>query len=128
MYNAYGEDGWNDELLVGDRVSEPEEQVERILTDAEFDAKLKKKRGRDNEGEGGEVGKKEEVQRPVPRVTEADLSGDKRSLNRCLERTLYLVVHGSRGQWTFPTAGLDRRESLHTVSDDDASHWASSAN
>lgn len=110
MYNAYGEEGWNDELLVGDRVSEPEEQVERLLRDAEVEVKQ-----RDIEGEG-EVVKKEQVEKPMPRVTEADKAGDMKSLNRALQKTLYLVVKSGRGQWGFPSAELAGQESLHTVS------------
>ena len=110
MYNAYGEEGWNDELLVGDRMSEPEEQVERLLRDAEVEVKQ-----RDIEGEG-EVVKKEQVEKPMPRVTEADKAGDMKSLNRALQNTLYLVVKSGKGQWGFPSAELAGQESLHTVS------------
>ncbi len=109
MYNAYGEDGWNDEVLVGDRVSEPEEQVERLLRDAEVEVKE-----RDTQGEG-KVVKKEHVERPMPRLTEADKAGDTKSLDRALQRTLYLVVKSGKGQWGFPSAELARQESLHTV-------------
>ena len=110
MYNAYGDEGWNDELLVGDKVSEPEEQWERLLRDAEVEVTE-----RDIEG-GGEVVKKEQVERPMPRVTEADKAGDMKSLNRALQKTLYLVVKSRKGQWGFPSAELARQESLHTVS------------
>lgn len=110
VYNAYGDEGWNDELLVGDRVSEPEEQLEKLLIDAEVEVKE-----RDIQGER-KVVKKEEVERPVPRVTEADKAGDMKSLNRAMQRTLYLVVNGGRGEWGFPSAELMRQESLHTVS------------
>ena len=109
VYSAYGEEGWNDEVLVGDRVSEPEEQVERLLRDAEVEVKE-----RDVQGEG-EVVKKEEVERPMPRVTEADREGVLGSLNRRLERTLYLAVRGAGRGWGFPSCGLGRGESLHTV-------------
>ena len=118
VYNAYGEEGWNDEVLVGERISEPEEQVEALLRDAE-------KEGREEADAEGAVVKREVVERPMPRVTEADRVGDLRSLNRMLERTLYLVVKGGEGSmgeeagWRFPTALLEksRQESLHTVSD-----------
>ena len=109
VYNAYGDDGWNDELLVGDRVSEPEEQVERLLRDAEVEVKE-----RGTEGEG-KVVKKEQVERPMPRLTEADEAGDTKSLNRALQKTLFLVVKGGKCQWGFPSAELARQESLHTV-------------
>ncbi len=95
---------------MGDRVSEPEEQVERLLKDAEVEVKE-----RDVQGEG-KVVKKEEVERPMPRVTEADRAGDMKSLNRALQKTLYLVVNRGKGQWGFPSAELARQESLHTVS------------
>lgn len=95
---------------MGDRVSEPEEQVERLLKDAEVEVKE-----RDVQGEG-KVVKKEEVERPMPRVTEADKAGDMKSLNRALQKTLYLVVNRGKGQWGFPSAELARQESLHTVS------------
>ena len=109
-YNAYGDEGWNDELLVGDGVSEPEEQVENLLKDAEVEVK---ERGIQGEGE---VMKKEEVERPMPRVTKADKAGDLKSLNRALQKTLYLVVNTGQGQWEFPSAELATQESLHTVS------------
>ena len=110
VYNAYGDEGWNDELLVGDGVSEPEEQVESLLKDAVVEVK---ERGIQGEGE---VVKKEEVERPMPRVTEADKAGDLKSLNRALQKTLYLVVNKGQGQWEFPSAELATQESLHTVS------------
>ena len=109
MYNAYGDEGWNDELLVGDKVSEPEEQLQRLLRDAEVEVTE-----RDVEG-GGEVVKREQVERPMPRVTEADKVGNMKSLNRVLQKTLYLVVRSRKGQWGFPSAELARQESLHTV-------------
>ncbi len=118
IYNAYGEEGWNDEVLVGERIAEPEEQVEALLRDAE-------KEGREGADPDGAVVKRDVVEKPMPRVTEADRVGDLRSLNRALERTLYLVVKGGEGLmgeevgWRFPTALLERgnKESLHTVSD-----------
>ena len=110
VYNAYGDEGWNDELLVGDKVSEPEEQLERLLRDAEVEVTE-----RDIEG-GGEMVKKEQVEKPMPRVTEADKAGDMKSLNRALQKTLHLVVKSREGQWGFPSAELARQESLHTVS------------
>jgi len=110
VYNAYGDEGWNDELLIGDRLSEPEEQIERLVKDAEVEVKE-----RDVQGEG-EVLKKEEVERPMPRITEADKTGDLKSLDRRLEKTLYLLVKRGKGQWEFPKAMLQKNESLHTVS------------
>jgi large subunit ribosomal protein L46 len=56
------------------------------------------------------------VERPMPRVTEADKKGDERSLDRRLDRTLYLLVKGSEGRWEFPASALIGRENLHEVS------------
>ena len=111
-YSGYGEDAWNDEALVGDRVSEPEEQIQALVRDAE-----------DKEGgrSGVRGGKRDEViEKPAGRVTEADEKNDVRSLNRLLMRTLYLVVKKrdkgvDRGGWGFPGCELEREESLHTV-------------
>ncbi|MCJ1320644.1 54S ribosomal protein L17 mitochondrial [Xylographa vitiligo] len=100
VYNAYGEYGWNDELLVGAKESEPEVQVEALLKDAEVEAE-----------DEGPV-KKAKVEKPMPRVTEADTNGDLRSLNRLMTRTLYLVVKGSEGGWGFPAGLLTGKESL----------------
>ena len=90
-------------------MSEPEKQLERLLKDAEVEVKE-----RDIQGEGKVV--KKEVERPMPRITEADKAGDMKSLNRALQKTLYLVVSRGRGQWGFPSAELARQESLHTAS------------
>ena len=91
-------------------MSEPQDQLERLLKDAEVEVKE-----RDVQGEGMVV-KKEEVERPMPRVTEADNAGDRKSLNRALQKTLYLVVRRGKGRWGFPSAELARQESLNTVS------------
>ena len=83
--------------------------MERLLTDAEVEVQE-----RDIQGEG-KVLKKEQVERPMPRVTEADKASDTKSLNRALQKTVYLVVRNGYGQWGFPSAELARHESLHTV-------------
>ena len=106
-YNGYGKEAWNDEVLVGDRISEPTVQIEKLVQDAEVDAN------------GIEGAKKEEIVRPKSRSTEADQNGEKSSLNRLLTRTLYLVVkiRGQDGRWTFPENDLLKDESLHRVCD-----------
>ena len=108
VYNAYSKEGWNDELLVGAKESEPEHQIEALLKDAEVP---------ETRGAEEQVVKREKVEKPLPRVTEADQNGDVRSLNRALARTLYLVVKGSDGGWRFPCGGLVGRESLYAVGD-----------
>jgi len=107
VYNAYGETAWNDELLVGAQESELETQVECLLKDTEAPGV-----GSDEMGEP----MKETVERPMPRVTEADKKGDEKSLDRRLDRTLYLLVKGSEGRWGFPASVLIGRENLHDVS------------
>ena len=103
MYNPYNKEGWNDELSVGATESEPETIVEALVKDAQVDS------------EEDARTKKDKVERPMPRVTEADRSGDTRSLNRALARTLYLVVKGSNGGWGFPSGVLSGKESLQRV-------------
>ena len=105
VYNAYGKEAWNDEVLVGDRVVEEAEQVEALVRDAESTGAVL--------GDG-EVEVKRQVDRPLPRYTEADQRGDVRSLERRLARTLYLVVKGPWG-WRFPFARLVGKEDLARV-------------
>ena len=113
VYNAYGETGWNDELLVGDRTSEPEDQVEALIRDAEGiaiggDAK-------EGEGQKKETGQEIAVQRPLPRVTEADQQGSQTSLDRSLDQSLYLVIKNKDGRWRFPEDVVRGKEGLHQV-------------
>ena len=107
VYNAYGDEGWNDELLVGARESEPEDQMEKLLKDAEIPVS-----GSEEEQEA----KREKIDKPQPRVTEADKNRNVQSLNRALTRTLYLLVKGAKGPWFFPSGVLTEKEDLHTVS------------
>jgi large subunit ribosomal protein L46 len=130
-YKGYGEEAWNDEVLVGAQESDFQWQVDRLLEDAEQTGTEGQSHG---EGESGaEVqgktatasapgatgrGKKvehEQVERPMSRVTEADQKGDVKSLNRLLQRTLYLLVKDKDGQWVFPQDTMERRETLHMV-------------
>lgn len=116
VYNAYSRKlGWNDELLVGASESEPEVQIDALVRDAEEEVKAA-----ENEELEETAGKKEKqkVERPMPRVTEADRARDLQSLNRALTRTLYLVVkgQGAKARWGFPSSFLEVNESLNTVS------------
>jgi large subunit ribosomal protein L46 len=114
-YNPYDKDaGWNDELLLGDRISDPEHQANELIKDS---IPLPK------DSESGEVEElPSSLQEPVhtltPRVTEADQKGDQRSLDRLLQRTLYLLVQNQKGQWSFPEDVIVGRESLALVSCD----------
>lgn len=53
----------------------------------------------------------------LPKTTEADAKNDVRSLERKLDRTLYLLVKG-KGGWKFPAKALvdTKHENLHDVS------------
>lgn len=130
-YKGYGDEAWNDELLVGAKESDVNYQVEKLLEDIEQSGLENQGEGEGGSGEGGETtaaatstggagkGKKvehEAVERPMPRVTEADLKGDVQSLNRLLPRTLYLLVKNRDGQWMFPQDKVTERETLHMVS------------
>ncbi|KAK9476333.1 39S mitochondrial ribosomal protein L46-domain-containing protein [Lipomyces japonicus] len=61
---------------------------------------------------------------PQSRITEADRTGNVHSLDRKLDRTLYLVVkiQGNNAErWVFPTTPVGKSESLH----DAAERWFS---
>jgi large subunit ribosomal protein L46 len=61
--------------------------------------------------------KKIVIPRPLPRDTEADRTNDYKSLNRKLDRSLYLLIKRKDGQWRFPEDRLYGRENLHQVRD-----------
>ncbi|KAI9675327.1 MAG: 54S ribosomal protein L17 mitochondrial [Caeruleum heppii] len=107
-YNPYTKEGWNDELLVGASESDPEKQVEALLDDAASPGV--------GSGEMGEA-KKDTVERPQSRVTEADRLGDMKSLSRRLDRTLYMLIQEDQGRWRFPAAPLVGKESLHQAAE-----------
>ena len=112
-YNAYSKEGWNDEILVGAKEAERETQVESLLRDAEDTAEPE---GEENDGITAHVTrKKAEIERPESRRTKADQDGDLRSLNRLLERALYLLVKDNEGRWVFPTGRIEGKEGLHKV-------------
>ncbi|KAK0646232.1 39S mitochondrial ribosomal protein L46-domain-containing protein [Cercophora newfieldiana] len=104
-YNPRGRTAWNDEVLTGSPLSAPETIVEKLLADAET---------RVSE-DGEEIAEEERVpvEKPMPRRTEADEKNDVRRLDRALDRTLYLVVKGKDGKWTFPAGRVDTSEALH---------------
>lgn len=120
-YDPYGEEGWNDELLVGDGRSGKKELVDVLVRDSE-----EVKGGKDGvDGKLGVVGVKGEVakvdveggegtERPLGRLTESDFKRDLRRLDRKLGRTLYLVVK-REGKWMFPEGEVVGRENLLQV-------------
>lgn len=127
-YRAYGEEGWNDELLVADLqdgdgggkvgkmgIAEPKHVFESLVRDARVRA-VEGKDGAAVEVQEGDLVHGEGVQRPLSRWTDADRSKDYRRLDRRLARTLYLVVKREGGGWGFPAGELVERENLHQVS------------
>jgi large subunit ribosomal protein L46 len=107
-YYAQGRNAWNDELLVGSTLSNEERVREILLKDGELRVT-----------EDGEEAPPDEivpVERPMDRTTEADKTNDIRRLDRKLDRTLYLIVQRTDGQWQFPTEDVPTDEHLHEVS------------
>ena len=103
-YNAYTPESWNDEVLVGDETGRPERIVENLITE-----------------EGRQVeftGRGDSKFAGLRRSTEADEKGDLRSLERRLQRTLYLLVKtkGEQGGWRFPSGSVVGFEGLKEVS------------
>lgn len=56
--------------------------------------------------------------KPASRVTEADTNNDRKSLERRLQDSLFLIVKRSRNDnsWQFPQGKLLAEENLRTVS------------
>ena len=57
------------------------------------------------------------------RETEADRTGDERSLDRRLDRTLYLLVKRQSG-WGFPGGAVEGSELLHEVRSKTSTTWS----
>lgn len=119
-YNPYSKtDGFKDELLVG---QEPwkkadygyEELVKYTVTGEESLEKEAKEATDES---------KKNFERPYPRETEADRTGDKHRLDRKLSRTMYLLVkgapeegeYGGKNGWRFPMSRLAGRENIRSV-------------
>ncbi|KAL1606575.1 hypothetical protein SLS60_003980 [Paraconiothyrium brasiliense] len=110
-YKGYGEEAWNDEVLVGAKESEFNWQVERLLEDAETTGAEDQPPGSSETTNSAVTQKKvehEAVERPMSRITEADKKNDVKSLNRALQRTLYLLVKDKEGRWMFPQDRLQK--------------------
>jgi large subunit ribosomal protein L46 len=120
-YKGYGDEAWNDELLLGAKESEMQHQVDKLIEDAEqtgLEAQAAESSEGAQEASMASAKKKVErvvIERPMPRVTEADLKNDVKSLSRLMQRTLYLLVKDKEGQWIFPQDTLSH-ETLHRVS------------
>ena len=111
-YKGYGEEAWNDEVLIGAKESEFQWQVDRLLEDAQTTG------AEEESGVAAAAAKGEAEQaafeRPPSRETDADRKNDTKSLSRALQRTLYLLVKNKEGRWEFPQDRL-RDENLHGV-------------
>jgi large subunit ribosomal protein L46 len=107
-YNAYSDEGWNDEVLIGSEDGNPEQIVRKLIDEegraAEFTT------------EGGHL-----ALAGLKRTTPADEKNDQKSLERSLSRTLYLLVKtgpakGQKGShWAFPSSPVIGREGLKEV-------------
>ncbi|OAA54132.1 50S ribosomal subunit l30 [Niveomyces insectorum RCEF 264] len=86
-------------------LTDPARLRERILSDADLRVS--------EDGEPLAEADRVRVERPQPRTTAADAANDTRRLDRKLDRTLYLVVRGADGAWSFPTADVQTNENLH---------------
>ncbi|KAK4502497.1 hypothetical protein PRZ48_005922 [Zasmidium cellare] len=129
-YNAYDDEKWNDEVLVGSKLGDPEDITERLILDAEGKDITEGEPQGDAEtggetisgdaraGEGSQKPVAEvNVERPASRITEADEQNDVKSLNRKLDRSLYLLVQNKDGQWRFPEDRVYGRENLHQAAE-----------
>jgi large subunit ribosomal protein L46 len=106
LYDAWGPEAWNDEVVVGALESEPDHQADAILKYAEPPK---------DPNASESLVETAPLPRPMPRITEADKAGDEKSLNRQLQKTLYLVVKEADDLWRFPSAVLIGREHLRSV-------------
>jgi len=116
-YNSYGPDGWKDELMLGekpmaDEEMEFEDYVRNTITGEELDT------GGVVGEEAGEVASKKTLDKPLSRISQADIDHDVKSLNRAMSRTLYLLVKRAGREhdvWKFPQADVEGRENLRQV-------------
>ncbi|KAG9237197.1 putative 54S ribosomal protein L17, mitochondrial [Amylocarpus encephaloides] len=116
-YSAYDSLSWNDELLVGDMLSEPSTTVDLLVKDSIVRA-VEGKDGVAVEVAPGEAHEDEtKVEQPLERVTNADQTKDLTRLDRELDRTLYLVVQRDSKGWGFPAGEVVGRENLHQAAE-----------
>lgn len=104
-----GKWAWDDELLLGgqgEQLASPDALREALYTDAESRVS--------EDGERLSFEDRLRIERPFPRRTEADRTGDVRRLDRALDRTLYLVIKKD-GLWRFPQDDVWPDEGLHEV-------------
>jgi large subunit ribosomal protein L46 len=110
-YQPYGKFGWNDEVLVGDKISEPQTMVESLVRDAVM---VVDEYGGSKRIQLTEEDIKAKMEMPLRVFTDSDKKGDYKRLDRKLGRTLYLCVRKGAG-WGFPNGPLMGRENLSQV-------------
>lgn len=111
VFTGFGKRSWADELLVGDESHKSDDNGFRRLAATTVS-------GEDATAEGVEGVKKFEM--PLGRTSKADMEGDRRSLDRHMTRTLYLLVRKKgrdRYAWKFPQSPLVGFENLKEVRD-----------
>jgi len=125
QYTGYGEEDWNDELLLlkpGETKAGKLGIAEtRYLMDSLVrDSKVRAVEGKDGTAvaveETAEV-EEEEVAKPLSRFTEADKKRDVHRLDRSLARTLYLLVQRENGGWGLPSTEVIGRENIHQAAE-----------
>ncbi|KAN0095855.1 39S mitochondrial ribosomal protein L46 domain containing protein [Hyaloscypha variabilis] len=135
-YRAYGEEAWNDELLVsgldtaggvkesgGENglgkmgLAEPQHLISTLLKESRVRAIEGKDGAAVEVQEGDVVHVDRELERPLKRFTDADRKGEFTRLDRRLERTLYLLVKREGGGWGFPAGEVEGREGLHQAAE-----------
>lgn len=82
-----------------------------------FGAKRERSEAEEGEEEDMELSV-DDTDPPASRISEADVTGDVKSLDRKGERNLYLLVKGNASQdnsWRFPQGLAQRSEFLHEV-------------
>ncbi|OQN97942.1 hypothetical protein B0A48_16246 [Cryoendolithus antarcticus] len=129
VYSGYGDEAWNDEVLVGDVTAEPDNMREALLRDAAGQTIIEAEKVTDAEPGSDAVAEdaaalevarqdlESRIDRPMPRATEADEKNDVKSLNRKLDRSLYLLLRNKEGRWRFPEDRLHARENLHQAAE-----------
>ncbi|KAF8545153.1 39S mitochondrial ribosomal protein L46-domain-containing protein, partial [Trichophaea hybrida] len=107
-YTGFGPRSWADELLVGDESQKSEDNGYRRLVETTIT-------GEASNVEEGVEGEEKKLDIPLPRISKADKEGDRKSLDRAMTRTLYLLVKSkdrSKHAWRFPQSPVMGRENL----------------
>ncbi|KAK2031805.1 NUDIX domain-containing protein [Colletotrichum zoysiae] len=108
VYNGKASRAWDDELMVGDGLSNHDTTIDLLLKDSVMRV-----------SDDAEIIPEEDRAPPealAPRVSEADLKRDTTRLDRAMDRTVYLVVKKESkdgAKWEFPAAGMSTEENLH---------------